>query len=114
MPSQMLSLSFRPQSLDDLVGAKHMTRLIRSHVASGRMPAAWMLVGGSGTGKTTTARIIALSLQCPHQQEFGIPCDACRKKKSQFDIIEINASEASGIEETEQVIAGAFYNPKAP
>ena len=112
--NQILTLSFRPQSLDEMVGQKHMVKMIRSRVKSGRMPAAWMFTGGSGSGKTTTARILALALQCDHQQEFGQPCDACRKQKSQFDIIEINASEASGIDETEQVIAGAFYNPKPP
>jgi hypothetical protein len=45
---------------------------------------------------------------------FGVPCDTCLKKRSQFDIIEINSAEASGVDETEQVIAGAFYNPKPP
>lgn len=114
MPNQILSLSFRPQTLDDLVGQRRMVKLIRARIASGRMPAAFMFVGSSGAGKTTTARILALALQCSHQQVFGQPCDECIKTKSKYDIIEINASDASTKEETAQAIAGAYYTPKPP
>jgi hypothetical protein len=114
MANQVLSLSLRPQSLDDLIGQKHMVRIIRGHVQSGRMPAAWLFSGASGCGKTTTARILALSLQCTHQEVFGVPCADCIKQRHNFDIVEINAAEASGVEETEAVITGAFYNPKPP
>jgi DNA polymerase III delta prime subunit len=113
MPDQVLSLSFRPQTLDDMVGVKHTVKMIRQHVSS-RMPAAWCFIGDSGSGKTTIARILALSLQCTHQKVFGVPCEDCQKKRNQFDIIEINAAEASGVDETEHAIAGAYYNPKPP
>ena len=113
MSEQVLSLSARPQTLDELVGARNLVKMIRGHMTSGRVPAAWMFVGGSGAGKTTTARIVALSLQCTHQDIFGNPCADCQSHRSSFDITEINAAEASGVEETEQVIAGAFYNSNA-
>jgi hypothetical protein len=45
---------------------------------------------------------------------FGVPCADCQKQRHDFDIVEINASEHSGVEETEAVITGAFYNPKPP
>ena len=114
MTSQILSLSFRPKTFNDLVGQEHIVKRIRKHIESGRIPSAWMLSGATGSGKSTIAKILALSLQCPHQKEFGQPCKICRKNRSQFDIIEINAAEASGIDETEGVITGAFYSPKPP
>ena len=114
MTTQTLNLSFRPRSFDEMIGQKHMIDLIRKQIKSGRVPAAWMFVGESGSGKTTTARILALSLQCTHQTEFGNPCDACQKGRSKFDILEINASENSGVSEVESTIVGAFYTPKPP
>jgi len=114
MPNQVLSLSFRPKSLDELIGQRHMVRLIRSHIQSGRVPAAWLFSGSSGAGKTTTARILALALQCKHQEVFGALCERCQELRPQYDIIEINSAEASGVDETEAAIAGAFYNPKPP
>jgi len=113
MPNQVLSLSFRPKSLDELVGQKHMVKLVRKHMEQ-RVPAAWMFSGSSGAGKTTTARILALALQCTHQEIFGAPCEVCQKQRKQFDIIEINSAEASGVDETEAAIVGAYYNPKPP
>jgi DNA polymerase III subunit gamma/tau len=114
MTERMLSLAARPQTFDDLVGQKHLAKMIRGHMASKRVPAAWMFIGESGAGKTTVARILATSLQCTHQEEFGNPCEACRKNQARFDIVEINAAEHSGVEETEQVIQGANYHPKPP
>lgn len=83
-------------------------------MASGRQPSAWLFSGPTGSGKTTLAKIVSLSLQCNHQNKFGNPCSNCLRNQSAFDIVEINAAEASGIEETEQVISGAFYSPRPP
>lgn len=112
--TQALNISFRPKTFDDLIGQEDVVEKIREHIKSGRVPSAWLLSGASGVGKTTIARILALSLQCSHQKVFGHPCKDCRKDKSQFDIIEINTAEASGVDETESVISGAFYSPKPP
>ena len=114
MPDRALNISFRPHTFDDLIGQGRIVKLIRTRMASGRLPAAWMFTGASGVGKTTVARIIAVSLQCKHQEQFGLPCENCYKHEAQFDIIEVNASEASGIDETESVISGAYYSPKPP
>jgi hypothetical protein len=112
--SQMLSLSFRPKTLDEMVGQKSLVKRLRKQIAK-RVPAAFMFIGESGAGKTTLARIVATALQCKHQSEFGNPCSACQKgSKSKFDFIEINAAEYSGVSEVEQIISGAFYNPKPP
>lgn len=111
---QSLSISFRPQTFDQLVGQKRIAKLIRAHYQSGRSVPAWMLIGDAGYGKTTIARILALSLQCRHQTEFGNPCADCQARRAEFDIIEVNASDISGVNEIQQVIAGSNYMPRSP
>ena len=70
MSARMLSLSFRPKAFEDLVGQSHVVKIIRKQMASGRMPAAWLLEGGSGNGKTTIARIIANEVGCVNITDF--------------------------------------------
>lgn len=108
---EILSLSFRPKTLDSMVGLRRTASLIRNH-AKKRPPKAWMFIGESGAGKTSIARILAVSLQCTHSKRFGNPCEACYKDQSQFDIIEINASDASTKEELRAVTEGWNNYPK--
>lgn len=109
-----LSISARPKRFKDLVGQGEVVQQIRKQISSGRLPAAWLFSGPTGSGKTTLAKIVALSLQCSHQEKFGNPCSDCRHHRKSFNIYEVNAAEASKVEETEQVIAGAFYKPQPP
>lgn len=108
---QILSLSTRPKTLDEMVGQKELVNHIRGHFKK-RIPQAWMLVGGTGVGKTTTARILALTLQCRHQERIGNPCPRCQKNYSRFDIMEINASHIRGVTELEGTLEGYDYAPK--
>lgn len=112
--TQILSLSLRPRIVKEMIGAKNLRIVLQGHWKSGRLPQAWLFSGETGTGKTTIARILALAIQCPHQQEFGNPCDACQKNRSEFDILEINASEISGVDEIGNTIKGAWYGPRYP
>jgi DNA polymerase-3 subunit gamma/tau len=105
---QQLSLSARPKTLDGLVGQERTVRAIRGHIKTGRYPKAWLFYGPKGTGKTTTARIVALSYQCGHQQHFGRPCDACRALAplgistgvwGSFPVVEIDGAKMSKKEE---------------
>jgi DNA polymerase III subunit gamma/tau len=107
--AQQLSLAARPKSLDQLVGQQKTIDAIRGHMKSGRVIKAWALFGRKGTGKTTTARILAVSYQCSHQKEFGQPCLVCRQKKSGFDIAEINASDMTGIDAIRTALQGSDY-----
>lgn len=120
MPRQ-LSLSARPKSFDELIGQPKLVDRIRRHIQSGRIPEAWLLTGPTGTGKTTVARILSVSLQCTHQTVFGNPCKECRVLSksfyesgisSGFDMYEINAAKITGIRELEQELEGTYFLPR--
>lgn len=119
--SQTLSLSARPRNLDQMIGQGKLVERVRNMVASGRLPKAWMLLGPTGCGKTTLARILAVSLQCIHQSKFGIPCPACaemymsylRRGVGTLDICEINGAKVRGIREVEAALDGVDYSPMA-
>lgn len=106
-----LTRAFRPKTFKELVGQDKLIHTIRGLLKK-RMQNAWLFTGESGSGKTTLARIMALSFQCKHQEKFGNPCKKCRKNKYDFDIIEANASEDTGKEEMQNIIADSDIYPK--
>ena len=112
MLNQPLALAMRPKSFDEMIGAEKLIAKIRAHFASGRIPKAWMFAGQTGSGKTTIARIMAVSLQCTHETVFGQLCSRCRHNRKFFDIVEINASDITGIDALRDAIQGAYYAPK--
>lgn len=108
--TQQLSLSVRPKNLDQLHGQEKMVESIRGLQADGRTKKGWLFTGPLGSGKTTVARILALSYQCTHQTgKWGRPCLACRRSKSTFSIYEINCADLTGIDKLRESMAGAFY-----
>lgn len=107
---KILSLAMRPRRLSDLVGQDSMVSAMRAQVAK-RSPQAWMFHGGTGTGKTTVARILAVAYQCEHQELWGDPCKDCWQAQDRFCIHEINASEVSGVEELGRVAKLSRHRP---
>ena len=112
---QQLSLSARPKTLDGLIGQEKIARAIRGHISTGRYPKAWLFHGPKGTGKTTAARIVALSYQCDHQKLFGRPCKECRALApdgmsngtwGNFPIVEISGGSVSRKEDMEARLGG--------
>lgn len=95
---------YRPQNFANLVGQEHIRLTILHEIQKGAVSHAYLFAGPRGTGKTSTARLIAKSLNCEKRNEEGEPCDACDmctgvKDGSLIDVIEIDAASNRGIEE---------------
>lgn len=71
-----LALDYRPRTFKEVVGQKHVSVVLKAIVRSGDVPAALILAGSRGTGKTTMARIFAASLNCPDRDDAD-PCAEC-------------------------------------
>lgn len=106
----MVQLSLiRPKVLSGLIGQQKLAKAIRRHIKTKRIPKAWMFYGPKGFGKTTIARIVALSLQCSHQEKFGEPCKKCRNNYRRFPIYELNCADKTGIDDLRAFISGSDY-----
>lgn len=108
---QVLAISFRPKRFSELVGQEKLVKRIRGYFQQKRVPTAWMFMGQKGAGKTTIARILAMSMQCRHQELVGEPCDECYAKKSSFNIFNIPAAKFTGKKELEAMLSGSDLNP---
>lgn len=109
--TEHLAISYRPQTFKQLVGAQSLIKKIRGHFKNGRPPKAWMFLGNTGAGKTTIARILALSVQCTHQEEFGNPCRDCIRRRKRFDIQYVNAATERGVDIFREFVRMANYGP---
>jgi len=107
--AQPLALALRPKRLSEMIGGEKLASKIKTRIAKGRDPQAWMFSGQTGSGKTTLTRIIAVSYQCRHS-EFGEPCDRCVRHYKQFDITELNMPDI-GVKELRDILDGVFLNP---
>jgi len=107
---KILSLALRPTKLSRMIGQEAVVASIRNRMAK-RPPQSWMFIGDPGCGKTTIARIMAVSFQCGHMAIWGDPCPECWKARSSFNIHEINASEVSGVKELGEVAEVSRMQP---
>ncbi len=115
---QVLALKYRPRSLADLVGQEAMVRTLRNAFASGRIAQAFILTGIRGTGKTTTARIIAMGLNCTGPDGAGgpttEPCGTCAHctaimEGRHVDVLEMDAASRTGVGDIREIIDSVHY-----
>ena len=115
MSYQVLSLKWRPQSFDDVIGQEHVTKTLINAFKKDRVAQGYMLTGPRGVGKTTTARIIAKALNCPETKD-GIPCNTCNVCQEitdgrNLDVLEIDGASNRGIEEIRNLREQIKYAP---
>jgi replication-associated recombination protein RarA len=101
----------RARRFSELVGHDKALATIKNMAKEGRLPHTILLTGSPGSGKTTIAQIIAVSLQCKHQKEFGEPCDACWESFSRFDILRINAATDNGVDMVRSMVETTAFSP---
>ena len=116
MAHQSLYRKYRPQSFTDVVGQSHVTRTLRNAVAEGTVAHAYLFTGPRGTGKTTTARILAKALQCETgpTPDPDNTCEQCIDviEGRHPDVYELDAASRTQVENVrEEIIGRLAYAP---
>jgi DNA polymerase-3 subunit gamma/tau len=96
---------YRPTNLEDLVGQSDVSSIIKNEILSNKISHAYLFSGPRGTGKTSTAKIIAKMVNCLNLGEDGIPCGKCSSCNdvNSSDIVEIDAASNNGVDEIREL-----------
>ena len=113
--TQVFYRKWRPRLLADVKGQEHVTRTLRQAVVQGRMAHAYLFCGPRGTGKTSTARILAKAVNCLEPLE-GEPCNDCHtcsavNESRSMDLIEIDAASHRGIDDIRSLREKVHFTP---
>lgn len=107
---QSLYRKYRPQTFDDVVGQQHVTRTLRNAVAEGTIAHAYLFTGPRGTGKTTSARILAKALDCVKgpTPDPDLTCESCVDiaEGRHPDVHELDAASRTGVDAVREEIIG--------
>ena len=114
--SKVLALKYRPKTFKDLIGQEVIAEAIYNSIINDRSANAYLFTGIRGVGKTTTARIVAKSLNCAN----GITnlcgedmCEHCESitNSNHLDVLEMDAASRTGIDDVRELIESSKYNP---
>ena len=114
--SKVLALKYRPQTFDDLIGQEVVTETIINSIKANKVPNAYLFTGIRGIGKTTTARIVAKSLNCLNGIEKICKdklCDNCNAitNSNHIDVLEMDAASKTGVDDVRDLIEFSRYGP---
>ena len=112
---QALYRKWRPQTFDDVVGQEHIVKTLRNALRSGHIHHAYLLAGPRGTGKTTTARLIAKAVNClsPAEQRPCNHCEICNAvtEGRLMDLTEIDAASNTGVDNIRDLLEKVGFRP---
>ena len=114
---KVLARKYRPQKFRDLIGQDILVKILTNAITNERLAHAYVLTGVRGVGKTTTARLIAMSINCQKRNTDNCEpcgeCDSCKSTviDSNLDVIEMDAASNTGVDDIREIIDNVKYKP---
>ncbi len=114
---KVLARKYRPKKFADLIGQDVLVEILQNAIINDRLAYAYLLTGVRGVGKTTTARLIAMSINCNNRQQNNCEpcgqCDSCKSIRidSNLDVIEMDAASNTGVDDIREIIDNVKYKP---
>ena len=114
--TKVLALKYRPQTFDDLIGQDIVAETILNSIKANKVPNAYLFTGIRGIGKTTTARIVAKSLNCSNELDKICNDDLCENceaisNSNHIDVLEMDAASKTGVDDVRDLIEFSRYGP---
>ncbi len=115
MAYQALYRTWRPMTFDDVAGQEHITKTLRNEIKTGSLAHAYLFCGTRGTGKTSTAKILARAVNCLHPVD-GNPCNECEICRgilddSILDVVEMDGASRNKVENIREIIDDVAFLP---
>lgn len=116
MSYEVFALKWRPKNFSELIGQKAVQTTLTNALKNNRLPPVCLFTGPRGTGKTSTARILAKTLRCQEKKDFLSPCNTCEEcrliqKSQSLDVIEIDGASNNGVEAVRELRNTLNYMP---
>ena len=106
MDYKVLYRKYRPMNFDELVGQEHVKKILKNSVINNKIAHAYMFTGPRGTGKTSTAKIFARTLNCLEPKE-GLPCGTCENCvnfNTSPDVLEMDAASNNSVDDIREIV----------